>query len=69
MDEDNAFSLELCYKYWSESSRESIQNIEFICTSTFVEVFNREMDNNDNSSREVQSKKWTFYHRFELAHF
>ena len=31
--------------------------------STFVEVCNSEMDNNDNSFRETISKQWTFYKR------
>ena len=62
MDRGNALSLQLCYKYWSEtvvlgllSSRETIQNVQ-VCTSTFVELYNGETDNNDNSSRENSNK-------------
>ena len=53
---------------WANHVPESLykmQIITFICTSTFVEVYNGEMDNIDNSSREI-SKQRTFC---ELAHF
>ena len=36
----------------------------------FAEVYNGETDNNDNPSRKILSKQWTFYQCFsELAHF
>ena len=52
---------------WAHCIQESLYEtyiIEFICTSTFVEVYNGEMDNNGNSSREILIKEWIFYQRF-----
>ena len=56
----------------SSCSREPIQNVDnsIASTSTFIELYNSETDNNDNSSTLILSKQWTFYQCFsELAHF
>ena len=40
---------------------------KYFCRSI---LYKGETDNNDNSTREIQCKQWTFYQRFsELAHF
>ena len=58
---------------WAHRVPESLYKAEiiaFICRSTFVQEFNGETNNNNNSSRDILSKQWTFYQRFtELAHF
>ena len=43
--------------------REHIQNVDNTTKSTFVEVYNGEMNNNDHSSREIISTQWPFYKR------
>ena len=67
----SATTLQIQVRYgrtWAHYSLYKTEIMAFICTSTLVEVYNYEMDN-DNSSWEILSKR-AFYHRFpELTHF